>query len=334
MAPEMLLRQEYGCAVDMWAMGVCAYVFAFGGFPYYSKDKDELDKMVTMNDPEPTFTVKSSEVREPSDAIVEFVKNLLVADPEDRKTATECLQLEVFRIYRRNLRRSFSAKSIWSTLSSTSKRSSKSSNTGSSTSPTKRDSAGSSSQGTPPPDLAFLELRSVPDADAQADIDDIIQVIERESTYGSDLESNWASASEGPRVASGAPGTMSPVRPGVDSGSGILTLRGRKTSRKEMLRRLRDETSSSNNAAEGPGGTRISSASGRRVSWLDREFSSFGDQEEDGDSLQKIASGSSLSRLSPRSFGDVDSEKALSLSTTDLTRSFLGVSISSLYKRL
>merc|ERR1712032_1489498 len=42
MAPEMLKNHRYGCKVDIWSMGVVAYVLLFGEFPYTPAERTSL----------------------------------------------------------------------------------------------------------------------------------------------------------------------------------------------------------------------------------------------------------------------------------------------------
>ena len=41
-SPEMLNRQAYGKAVDMWACGIIVYVLLSGSLPFYSENQKEL----------------------------------------------------------------------------------------------------------------------------------------------------------------------------------------------------------------------------------------------------------------------------------------------------
>ena len=44
MSPEIVNRQPYGFAADIWALGVLIYRIVTGGFPYKGADDKELFK--------------------------------------------------------------------------------------------------------------------------------------------------------------------------------------------------------------------------------------------------------------------------------------------------
>lgn len=46
MAPEMLLRRPYSCAVDMWALGVIAYILLSGTVPFEDDSRTRLYRSI------------------------------------------------------------------------------------------------------------------------------------------------------------------------------------------------------------------------------------------------------------------------------------------------
>uniref|UniRef100_A0A3P9CW75 Serine/threonine-protein kinase H1-like n=1 Tax=Maylandia zebra TaxID=106582 RepID=A0A3P9CW75_9CICH len=46
MAPEMLLRRPYSCAVDMWALGVIAYILLSGTVPFEDDSRTQLYRSI------------------------------------------------------------------------------------------------------------------------------------------------------------------------------------------------------------------------------------------------------------------------------------------------
>ena len=83
-APEILERKNYGKEVDMWAIGVITFIL-LSGYPPFGEDSKE-----EMKHAEFAFNVKYwSNV---SDDAKDFIKALIKVDPEQRLTATACLE--------------------------------------------------------------------------------------------------------------------------------------------------------------------------------------------------------------------------------------------------
>ncbi|KAG8893957.1 Serine/threonine kinase [Tulasnella sp. 408] len=76
MAPEILLEQMYGRAVDWWAFGVLVYQMLLGQSPFRGDDEDELFDAIL--DDEPLYPVTM-----PRDA-VSMLQKLLTRDPNQR----------------------------------------------------------------------------------------------------------------------------------------------------------------------------------------------------------------------------------------------------------
>jgi serine/threonine protein kinase len=92
-APEMLIALGYLESVDVWSMGVTAYLILFGDFPYApSKEGGRFEDAVLSGVPEPSFK-RNGNSHVPSQKATEFVRALLSRTTIDRCTADEALQL-------------------------------------------------------------------------------------------------------------------------------------------------------------------------------------------------------------------------------------------------
>jgi len=87
-APEVLSSAgSYSNAVDMWSVGVITYVLLCGYPPFYAKEQRELFTQILNADyefPEEDWDSVSEEAHD-------FIRKLLVVDPNQRMTATEAL---------------------------------------------------------------------------------------------------------------------------------------------------------------------------------------------------------------------------------------------------
>tara|TARA_R110002050_G_scaffold212042_2_gene348080 strand:+ start:1719 stop:3401 length:1683 start_codon:yes stop_codon:yes gene_type:complete len=86
-APEVLTDDLYGREVDMWSVGVIAYVLLSGFPPFYSENIKELFQqiMIAKYDFPPQYWDSVS------NSAKDFVKNLLVRSPAARMTAIQAL---------------------------------------------------------------------------------------------------------------------------------------------------------------------------------------------------------------------------------------------------
>nr|ODO02707.1 AGC/PKC protein kinase [Cryptococcus depauperatus CBS 7855] len=76
MAPEILLEQRYGRAVDWWAFGVLTYEMLLGQSPFRGEDEDEIFDAILEDEPLYPITM-------PRDA-VSLLQRLLTRDPTRR----------------------------------------------------------------------------------------------------------------------------------------------------------------------------------------------------------------------------------------------------------
>ncbi|KAM3929832.1 serine/threonine-protein kinase 17A [Leptodactylus fuscus] len=86
-APEILSYEPISTATDMWSIGVLAYIMLTGTSPFLGDDKQHT--FLNISQLNISFTEDFEGVSEPA---VDFMKKLLVREPEGRATAEECLQ--------------------------------------------------------------------------------------------------------------------------------------------------------------------------------------------------------------------------------------------------
>eukprot|EP00128_Syssomonas_multiformis_P010655 Colp12_sorted_trinity150504_noHs@29329 len=87
-APEVLMGLAYDTAVDMWSLGVVAYVILSGCEPFRDKDEFKTYRRIThceFHFPEEVWGSISDEARN-------FICRLLVKDPSERLTAGQALR--------------------------------------------------------------------------------------------------------------------------------------------------------------------------------------------------------------------------------------------------
>lgn len=86
MAPEVL-KGKYGTQADLWSVGVIAYMLLSSQMPFYGKRRRHIVEQIM----EGNYQFKGRRWKRVSQQSKEFVKDLLVLDPEDRLTAQEAL---------------------------------------------------------------------------------------------------------------------------------------------------------------------------------------------------------------------------------------------------
>merc|ERR1711916_427118 len=86
-APEVLRGDEYDKQVDLWSVGVIAYILLCGFAPFWSNTQAELfDRILSaqVDFPEEDFSNVSQEAKD-------FILALLKKDPKERMSSSECL---------------------------------------------------------------------------------------------------------------------------------------------------------------------------------------------------------------------------------------------------
>ena len=88
-APEVLLAKQYGCEVDMWAVGVIAYILLCGFEPFYDERGDQamFQRILKCQ-----FEFVSPWWDDVSLSAKDLVCKLIVLDPTKRLTAKQALQ--------------------------------------------------------------------------------------------------------------------------------------------------------------------------------------------------------------------------------------------------
>uniref|UniRef100_A0A8C5MCU1 Serine/threonine-protein kinase 17A n=2 Tax=Leptobrachium leishanense TaxID=445787 RepID=A0A8C5MCU1_9ANUR len=87
-APEILSYEPISTATDMWSIGVLAYVMLTGTSPFLGDDKQQT----FLNISQLNISYMDEELDGISEPAIDFLKLLLVREPEGRNTAEDCLQ--------------------------------------------------------------------------------------------------------------------------------------------------------------------------------------------------------------------------------------------------
>ncbi|KAI9293298.1 putative calmodulin-dependent protein kinase type 1 [Neoconidiobolus thromboides FSU 785] len=88
MAPEIFLKSGHGKPVDMWAIGVIAY-FLLCGYPPFDQSDETVEVQDILNG---NFSFEPERYWEDvSETARDFIRNLLVVQPEGRLTAEQAL---------------------------------------------------------------------------------------------------------------------------------------------------------------------------------------------------------------------------------------------------
>ncbi|XP_043198886.1 calcium/calmodulin-dependent protein kinase type 1-like [Amphibalanus amphitrite] len=87
-APEVLAQKPYGKAVDVWSIGVIAYILLCGYPPFYDENDANLFAQILKGE----FEFDSPYWDDISDSAKDFIRQLMCVDAEKRYTCKEALQ--------------------------------------------------------------------------------------------------------------------------------------------------------------------------------------------------------------------------------------------------
>ncbi|XP_023688106.1 serine/threonine-protein kinase 17A isoform X1 [Paramormyrops kingsleyae] len=87
-APEILNYEPISTATDMWSIGVLAYMMLTGTSPFLGDDKQET----FLNISQINISYSTEELQGIEQPAIDFMKSLLIKEPQQRATAEECLQ--------------------------------------------------------------------------------------------------------------------------------------------------------------------------------------------------------------------------------------------------
>lgn len=87
-APEVLRGQQYTPAVDLWSVGVIAYILLCGYEPFFADDEAKMHKKIIKCE----YTFDEQFWEDISENAKDLVCKLLVLDPKKRLTANEALK--------------------------------------------------------------------------------------------------------------------------------------------------------------------------------------------------------------------------------------------------
>lgn len=88
MSPEVL-RGEYTSKVDVWSVGVLAYMLLSSSMPFYGNSRKAVVKKILKGN----FAFKARTWKYVSEEAKMFVKQCLTYDPKERPTADEALRM-------------------------------------------------------------------------------------------------------------------------------------------------------------------------------------------------------------------------------------------------
>uniref|UniRef100_A0A7N6BR46 Protein kinase domain-containing protein n=1 Tax=Anabas testudineus TaxID=64144 RepID=A0A7N6BR46_ANATE len=87
LAPEVILRRTYSCAVDMWAVGVIAYIVLSGSMPFEDDSRTRLYRSIIRG----KYSFNGDPWSSVSNLAKDFIQHLLAQDPATRLTADQAI---------------------------------------------------------------------------------------------------------------------------------------------------------------------------------------------------------------------------------------------------
>ncbi|XP_078061915.1 calcium/calmodulin-dependent protein kinase type 1-like isoform X1 [Mustelus asterias] len=87
-APEVLEQKPYGKSVDCWSIGIISYILLCGYPPFYHENDSELFKQILKAE----FEFDPPYWDDISESAKDFIRHLLVREPEKRHTCEEALK--------------------------------------------------------------------------------------------------------------------------------------------------------------------------------------------------------------------------------------------------
>lgn len=87
-APEIVARKPYTCAVDLWAVGVITYIVICGVFPFDADQDSQIFKLILKG----KVHMLDSVWYDVSEEAKSFVRQLLQTDPDNRLSADQAMQ--------------------------------------------------------------------------------------------------------------------------------------------------------------------------------------------------------------------------------------------------
>jgi serine/threonine protein kinase len=97
MSPEMLNGKGYSMATDLFAVGVIAYLFFYGSFPYLATNAKGMRRAIKEGETLPTYQPATDSIATVSAEAAAFCKALLNRDPKQRASADEALALPLLK---------------------------------------------------------------------------------------------------------------------------------------------------------------------------------------------------------------------------------------------
>jgi serine/threonine protein kinase len=82
------MGDPYDKSVDIWSIGVICYVLLCGFPPFYGDTQKELFENIMSGN----YDFPNPEWKNVSDKAKDFIRKILVVDPEKRYTAKQCLE--------------------------------------------------------------------------------------------------------------------------------------------------------------------------------------------------------------------------------------------------